>query len=55
MSAGIHPDYHQATDTPDKIQSEVLQFVAQYAADIIRLFSDLPEIPAEQKTQSRGG
>jgi hypothetical protein len=55
MSAGIHPDYHQATDTPDKIQPEVLQFVAQYAADIIRLFSDLPEIPAEQKTQSRGG
>ena len=56
---GTHADYHKPSDTPDKIDYEDLDRVADFAAAIVRRLEDAPDAPAftkvEQKMDSGGG
>ncbi|MFN8010866.1 MAG: M20/M25/M40 family metallo-hydrolase [Holophagaceae bacterium] len=42
---GMHKDYHQATDTPDKINLEKLVRVAAFVRDLALATADAPEAP----------
>jgi len=58
--SGLHRDYHQPTDTPDKIHYEKLLRVASYVYDIgfeLATQSQRPLIDPElwQKNRGRGG
>lgn len=35
VSSGPHPDFHQPTDTPDKINPEILTSIARYALSLL--------------------
>lgn len=42
---GMHKDYHQASDTPDKINLEKLVRVAAFVRDLAMATADAPEAP----------
>ena len=56
---GTHADYHKPSDTPDKIDYEDLDRVADFAAAILRRIENAPEPPqftkVDQQLQSGGG
>ena len=56
---GTHADYHNPSDTADKIDYEDLDRVVDFAASIVKRLSDAPEAPAftkvDQKLQTGGG
>jgi hypothetical protein len=35
VTAGSHPDFHQPTDTPEKINPELLALIARYALALV--------------------
>jgi hypothetical protein len=56
---GAHADYHRPSDTPDKIDYDDLDRVADLAAAIVKRLADADQAPqftkVEQQTQSGGG
>jgi len=54
---GTHADYHKPSDTPDKIDYEDLDRVADFAAAILRRVEDAKDAPAFTKVdqQTQGG
>jgi peptidase M28-like protein len=42
VSAGPHPDFHQPSDTSEKIQSEILTAVARYALSLLLTLANAP-------------
>ena len=35
MTAGSHPDFHQPTDTPEKIKPELLALITRYTLALV--------------------
>ena len=58
FTTGAHPDYHKPSDTPDKIDYEDLDRVADFATTIVRRLMDASEAPTftkvEQSSQTAG-
>jgi Peptidase family M28 len=46
LSTGQHPDYHQPTDTPDRVDYRKLQRVSVWVRDLVRRLADEEEAPA---------
>lgn len=43
---GVHGDYHQPSDTPDRINYPGMATVAEFALKVVRDLADAPEVPA---------
>ncbi len=46
LSTGQHPDYHQPTDTPERVDYRKLQRVSVWVRDLLRRLADDAEAPA---------
>jgi hypothetical protein len=46
LSTGQHPDYHQPTDTPDRVDYQKLERVSVWVRDLLRRLADDAEAPA---------
>jgi hypothetical protein len=42
VSGGVHPDFHQPTDTADKMQPAILEAVARYVTALVWRLANLP-------------
>ena len=42
VSGGVHPDFHQPTDTGDKVQPDILESVARFATALAWKLANLP-------------
>jgi len=46
FSTGIHPDYHQPTDTPDRIDYQKLKRIADWIFELTTKLADAEKMPA---------
>ena len=51
LTTGAHPDYHKPSDTPDKIDYDDLDRVADFATTIVRRLMDTRDAPEFTKVQ----
>ncbi|MEO8009563.1 MAG: peptidase M28, partial [Betaproteobacteria bacterium] len=52
---GLHPDYHQVTDSPDKIHFQKMSHIVRLVYDIGRRLADMEHAPARDVKGARTG